>query len=142
MTSLECSLCARDVSLPPCVLQAARSQARRVRSSHVCEMAASLAVDLRGTAKALEEGACGSFEGLQGRLQALCRRAIDAYMEQQGDEGPPHCPANLCVHRPVSFETQSCVAHRFAASAARALLCAHAYSLLLLLMCSTSPVPN
>ena len=69
------------------MLQGARSLAKRVRASHVAEMASSMAVDLREVAKDLADGACTSFEGLQGQVQAACKAAIDMYMEQQGDEG-------------------------------------------------------
>lgn len=93
-----------------------------MRSSHVCEMAASLAVDLRSTAKGLEDGACTSFEGLQRQLQTVCRLAIDAYMEQQGDEGKAHWGCELCVNRPASSEMQSCFKHRLKESTARSLL--------------------
>lgn len=58
-----------------------------MRASHVSEMAAAMAVDLRPTARELEEGSCTSFEGLQENLQAACKLATDAYIEQQGDEG-------------------------------------------------------
>ena len=59
-----------------------------------------MAVDLRSTAKELEEGTCGSLEGLQGQLQSVCRLAINAYMEQQGDEGNlmhPSIHGLICV---------------------------------------------
>lgn len=68
-------------------LQVARGLARRVRGSHVAEMAATLGVDFRPVAREVADGGIEDLETLQIQLQDACKEAIDAYMAQQGDEG-------------------------------------------------------
>ena len=70
-----------------CVMQVARGLARRVRGSHVAEMAATLGVDFRTVAREVADGGIEDLETLQVQLQEACKDAIDAYMAQQGDEG-------------------------------------------------------
>ena len=69
------------------VLQLGSGLARRVRGSHVAEMAATLGVDVRPVARKVADGSIEDLETLQAQLQEACKEAIDAYMAQQGDEG-------------------------------------------------------
>ena len=82
-------------------LQVARGLARRVRGSHVAEMAATLGVDLRPVAQEVADGGTEDFETLQAQLQDACKDAIDAYMAQQGDEGQ-HAPKCNSLHTRVA----------------------------------------
>ena len=81
--------------------QVARAQARRVRGSHVADMAATLGVDLRPVAREVAKGSTDDSETLQSQLQGACKAAIDVYVSQQGDEGRPaialiHCQWKIC----------------------------------------------
>ena len=83
----------------------ARAQARRVRGSHVADMAATLSVDLRTVAREVADGSAGDSETLQAQLQGACKKAIDVYVSQQGDEGRSAIAFSL-KHK---FANESCI---------------------------------
>ena len=98
--------CCYEVALV-CV-QVAHALARRVRGSHVAEMAETLGVDLQPVARKVADGGIDDSEALQAHLQDACKVAIDAYMAQQGDEGQSG-PAYNLPFRNARLHTESCV---------------------------------